>query len=179
MEIKDRYGFGDLLKHLGLHGRCVEVGVWCGTFSDVILSWKSGDLVLVDLWKHLEDFRDIANLSDVEFENIYAQVKAKYANNSGVIILRMASAEASQSVADNSCVFVFIDANHDKEHALADMKAWYPKVIKGGILSGHDCDDAVNSNGVYGVKSALAQFMKELNRTDSTILSDGSWYIIK
>jgi hypothetical protein len=34
--------------------------------------------------------------------------------------------------------FVYIDANHEYEHVLEDVRAWAPKVRAGGIVSGHD-----------------------------------------
>ena len=34
--------------------------------------------------------------------------------------------------------FVFIDAEHTYDACWADMKAWYPVIRSGGILSGHD-----------------------------------------
>ena len=39
---------------------------------------------------------------------------------------------------DESLDFVFIDAGHLTHEVLADMEAWYPKVKRGGIFSGHD-----------------------------------------
>ena len=34
--------------------------------------------------------------------------------------------------------FVYIDARHDYKGAMEDIKAWWPKLKKGGLLSGHD-----------------------------------------
>jgi predicted O-methyltransferase YrrM len=48
------------------------------------------------------------------------------------------SAAAANNFVDGSLEFVFIDANHEYEPIKADIKAWLPKVRKGGVLAGHD-----------------------------------------
>jgi predicted O-methyltransferase YrrM len=39
--------------------------------------------------------------------------------------------------------FVYIDARHDYASALEDIRDWWPKVRRGGILAGHDYVDAM------------------------------------
>jgi len=39
---------------------------------------------------------------------------------------------------NESIDFLFIDADHSYEAVKKDLKLWYPKVKKGGIISGHD-----------------------------------------
>jgi hypothetical protein len=37
--------------------------------------------------------------------------------------------------------WVHLDARHDREHLIADIHAWLPKIQRGGWLSGDDYDD--------------------------------------
>lgn len=53
-------------------------------------------------------------------------------------IHRMSTLEAAPLVKDGSLDFVFIDADHSYDGALADINAWTPKVRKGGMVAGHD-----------------------------------------
>ena len=52
--------------------------------------------------------------------------------------LRMTSTEASGQFADESLAAVFIDADHQYKAVRADIRHWYPKVKKGGVIAGHD-----------------------------------------
>lgn len=63
--------------------------------------------------------------------------------------------------ADNSVDFVFIDARHEYEFVLEDIRCWYPKLKSGGIMSGHDYRTN-NVNG-YGVDRAVQEFCEENN----------------
>jgi len=54
--------------------------------------------------------------------------------------IRMDSTEASKNFQDKSVDLVFIDGDHRYEKFKQDVLAWYPKVKKGGIICGHDCE---------------------------------------
>lgn len=74
-------------------------------------------------------------------------------------VIKRRSPDAAKAFADRSMDFVFIDADHSQEGCEADIKAWAPKVKKGGYLGGHDygyehlpgvkvaVDAAVRANG--------------------------------
>ena len=69
------------------------------------------------------------------------------------------SIEAAKDIEDKSLDLVFIDADHSYESVLQDIKAWLPKVRKGGILSGHDYDYPK----FWGVKKAVDELLKNVN----------------
>jgi hypothetical protein len=50
------------------------------------------------------------------------------------------SVTASTFFADRSIAWVHLDARHDREHLIADIRAWLPKIQAGGWLSGDDYD---------------------------------------
>jgi hypothetical protein len=50
---------------------------------------------------------------------------------------RLDSVSASKLFPDGFFDFVYIDGDHS-EVVIEDVKAWYPKVAPGGMLSGHD-----------------------------------------
>lgn len=51
------------------------------------------------------------------------------------------SLTASTFFPDRSIDWVHLDARHDREHLIADVNAWLPKVKEGGWLSGDDYDE--------------------------------------
>lgn len=55
-----------------------------------------------------------------------------------VRIMNMDSVQAARWFEDKSVYFAFIDADHKYESVLADIQAWRPKIMPGGILAGHD-----------------------------------------
>ena len=54
--------------------------------------------------------------------------------------IRKTSVEASEMFNDNSIDFIMIDAAHDYENVINDIRHWYPKLASGGIISGDDLD---------------------------------------
>ena len=67
-----------------------------------------------------------------------------------IIPVALPSVVASEGFDDASLAGAFIDAAHDYDSVLADLKAWAPKVKEGGIIAGHDID-------AEGVQRALAE----------------------
>ena len=64
---------------------------------------------------------------------------------------------------------VFLDADHKYKSVKEDIEAWYPKVRKGGILSGHDFRYTE-----WGVIKAVTE-----KWSDPLVSSDFVWFIYK
>lgn len=60
--------------------------------------------------------------------------------------------------------FIHIDAWHTKEACLADIKAWWPKLKKGGLFCGDDFLPArTHPESRFGVDEAVEEWTKENN----------------
>lgn len=197
--LKSRYDLAGILNELGLLGTAVEVGVFRGTFPRGLLEeWKGQKLVLVDPWRHLEDYFDSWNLTDSEMEQNYQQTLSLLASfKERVQILRMRSEEAAPLVPNASCDFIHIDANHSYEAVKRDLQLWFPKLRIGGVMSGHDYFDALADEQLepilpsvaplkpellssYGVKSAVDEFVLSRGITlNVTPEDEPTWYFLK
>lgn len=179
-QIGIRDEFGMLLNHLGLLGNAVEIGVYQGEFSSIMLSFWGGDrYFMVDRWKHVEGYADYANTYD--HDAVYKSVCEKFGDNPRATIIKLDSLSASCLFKDGFFDFIHIDADHSYQGCKQDIHAWYPKLRIGGVFSGHDYLDGHNECGLFGVKSAVDEFAQEVN-ADLRITKEimwKSWYWIK
>lgn len=152
----------------------VEVGSYKGRSSaymavEIALSGKQIRFDCVDTWQGSEEHqagelfedRDVVKgkLYDVFLKNM-EPVKGYYTP------VRSTSLDAAEIYADSSIDMVFIDAAHDYDNVLADIKAWAPKVKSGGIISGHDWHHSP-------IKQAVGETLGEVNSIGSC------WYVFK
>ena len=95
--------------------------------------------------------------------------------------VRQTGAISVDSFAEESLDFVYLDANHKCERALEMMMEWYPKIMPGGVLAGHDYLDGHTPHGVFGVKTAVSLFEQKTGlRAAVTAEQDwASWYMFK
>ena len=169
--MKTRDELGDLFTARG-YTLAVEVGVQRGEFSNVILSRWSGKLYMVDRWKHVDCYEDIANVSDSDHIVCMEAAKEVCARHGGRGVCILASSQGAAScTADGWFDAVYLDADHSKAGVLADLHAWMPKVRKGGLIAGHDYLDGALPEGVFGVKSAVLEFFGR----EPDIVTDERW----
>ena len=133
----------------------VEVGAWKGQ-SIIHLAQRLQDqekavkLYAVDTFQGDDDTGRV-NVFNEFLDNV------RNANVSGLIVPdALCSIDSAAEFDDSVLAGVFIDAAHDYDSVLADLKAWAPKVKEGGIIAGHDID-------AEGVQRALAEMGWEYN----------------
>lgn len=143
---------GEQLKKINKNIKFYAIDTWNGSeepqHKDTLKKLKTENLTLFDIFKY--------NLKLCQITDYVAPIQTT-------------SIEAAKQFEDNSLDFVHIDASHDYENVLSDIKAWYPKVKPGGFITGDDY--VINWNGVI---KAVDEYFKEksivlLDRMDGTI----------
>lgn len=146
----------DLKDIIDLSLPAAEIGVAEGLFSRDILTWGVSKLYMVDLWGHqpnvLGDGNSTQEWHDINYENAMRLI---YPFREKTVILRGLSVEMAKYVPDESLGFLYLDAAHDYDNVLKDLQHWVPKVVRGGVIAGHDY-----LNPAYGVKEAVRAFTK-------------------
>jgi hypothetical protein len=133
----------------------VEIGCYDGSttrkYIDTVKK-NNGHVILIDTFMGTEN----DNYTKEEKNNphsygahnigLYQLVKDKFEKYSDMItIIKGYSHECIPNLPDN-CDIIFIDADHTYEACKKDIKLSLPKVKKGGILSGHDCESFALAN---------------------------------
>jgi len=77
-----------------------------------------------------------------------------------VKLIHADSSSTAKLFDDNSVEFCFVDADHSPDGVRKDLDFWWPKIIKGGILGGHDYRADVPN---HPVRKAIDRFVSENN----------------
>ncbi len=183
MRLRDRRDIPVYLNQLNLVGEGVEIGVRDGDFSEYVLSvWKGKKLHLVDPWENQKSdvYKDFSNVKQDEQEQRLQHVKDRLAKFgvSRYEIHRSYSVDAAKTIPDESLDYVYVDARHDYAGVMEDLQAWWPKLKKGGLLSGHDFvpDGMLYSKtkvfiGDFGVQKAVMEFAMQKGKEVMSISS--------
>lgn len=141
--------YSEIVELHGDNSHFVEVGSWMGRSScymgvEIINSGKKIKFDCVDTFLGSEENLNPSSpyftkelLQDENWLfNIFINNISKL---EGVVTpIRMESSKASKIYDDESLDFVFIDASHDYDSVISDLKNWFPKIKKGGYFAGHD-----------------------------------------
>ncbi len=143
----------------------VEVGTGGGHTSKYLLK-KIPDIHLVEVAYYPEDG---SGKDTKAFETAWRNRIAPFLDR--VTVLEGPSIDVCGFVPDGFYDLVFIDANHSYENVLEDIKVWLPKIKKGGIICGHDC----NHIRFPGVKKAVEEVFGD--KAIQEPFNDWIWYV--
>ena len=122
----------------------VEVGSEQGYNAVNICEHWKGELVCVDIWQDgkgfLEDFKKNTKLLNVYYKHCD-------------------SVSGANLFKDGELDFVYIDDDHSYNGVKRSFEAWFPKVRKGGIVSGHDYAPLSRPNDCDGVRQFIDEYM--------------------
>ncbi len=177
--IKSRHT--QFLEHVTHEGIIAEIGVQKGEFSESLLQFTHPKkLYLIDCWEYQDPlvYDDSANFPNDEQERLYQKTLMRFADDPRVEIVRKYSKDAVLHFENESLDLVYIDANHAYSAVKDDLKIWWPKVKKGGMLSGHD----YFIHPTFGVVQAVNEFLIEHDLYFSLLTTNDyydSWAIQK
>lgn len=152
----------------------VEVGVWKGKFSSMLLSKSPKKLILIDPWRAEEALDGRWYSQNQEFmDHIFEGVNKKFMDDDRVSIYRGTSLSFTPA---EKYDLVYIDANHSYEYVKQDLEYWWPHIAPGGYLTGDDWG-WTDKHCQKGPTPAIKEFCKKYNLNYS--VKDRTQWIIK
>jgi hypothetical protein len=148
-----------LLERLPPESTGVEIGVWRGDFSALILAVvRPSRLHLVDPWRSAAGAHagGLFDRPQAELDTLADSVRHRFAKEVAtgqVVIHRMTSLAAADTFGDRTLDWVYVDGDHSYEAVRSDIAVYTAKVRPGGFVAGDD----YRAGGKYGggVKRAV------------------------
>lgn len=188
--------------------KAVEIGVWHGLFAKHNCENYEGIYYCVDPYKYIKSNENDKNYKDENVNNKNFNIAKQNLSIFGdrINFIRKESNEAVKLFDDNSLDWIYIDASHKYDNVLEDLENWYPKLKKGGLMSGDDYGsinlkyvnenmwkNSISSDFYYhvkkhnfGVADAVNNFCKKKNINVSVTWLNNkphnvtpNWYFIK
>lgn len=137
-----------------------EIGTLRAKTACILLHRRPGlKMVLVDSW---DDDNETMQVVGQTGDETHAEAMANiYPFRDRVTVIRNTSVKAAAELpAAWKFDFIHLDADHYYDSVLADCRAWWPKVRRGGWLCGHDIDHPLWPD--WGVRQAVEEFSTEI-----------------
>jgi hypothetical protein len=169
----------EMLQFLPKNSVGVEIGVFKGEFSDIILEVVKPKLFyMVDPWvgEVRSGDKDGLNMSHINGEEYFIEtILPKYGTKDVVKILRESSNKLTE-IDDDFFDWGYIDGDHSYEGVKHDLNLLRGKVKNGGVIMGHD----YITPRFHGVVRAVDEFCVKHNLNIKYITKDGcpSFFII-
>lgn len=183
------FNYGWFYKYLVDQGytKFAEIGVWKGhsiSFLANLLKGKSDiEIYAIDLFDETYKYTPTDSSADenirkqVEFIYQIYQENLKRTNTRNMITdVKGSSWDMADVFSDGQLDVAFIDADHSYDSVKKDITAWFPKIRKGGILSGHDY---VKGNTVAQAVNEMNSIIFKPNNLKLILDKDSIWYVKK
>lgn len=165
--------------------KILEIGVWTGSMIIELAKWaynNGGYVYGIDPFtgkgSGLQECKENYDIEHIARMRLNELDLNRYVN-----ILRGKSHEFSKEFANNSFDLIFVDGDHRYSWVKKDLHHWWPKIRKGGIFCGHDCEGTeYNENHInedcidnvhHGVIKAVTQMFPEAK------IENGIWSVQK
>lgn len=118
----------------------IEIGVFKGQFSRLLLDQWPGTLWLVDPWRAFDDEEGYIDASNHKnHQTAYLETMQRLEGlESRAFMLRGLSSDMAGRFTDDELDFAYIDGNHAYNWVKEDIELWWPKIRSGGFIMGHD-----------------------------------------
>lgn len=159
------YATNDELEYMAQAGRYIEpksavmLGAGPGVFALALMDWyirekrQPPDLTVIDI-------------STCQYVHTHLSMMGVPENK--VMYLIDDSANAGLQWADKQVGMLIVDADHSTDAVLRDIDAWFPHVVKGGLIFFHDYlerDGGFNGSGEWQ-KGEVAEALRQRARLD-------------
>jgi hypothetical protein len=105
----------------------------------------------------------------VDYAELTANHNIKFSGfKDKVVIHKEDSLSVSKKFEDDSLDFIFLDGYSNYNEVETDLNAWYPKLKKGGLFSGHDWEVSI-------IQTIIHNFRKKNNIVNNLSAFDGVW----
>ncbi|MBI2599777.1 class I SAM-dependent methyltransferase [Candidatus Daviesbacteria bacterium] len=158
----------------------VEIGVYKGDNAFFILKkLQIKKLFLIDPHLEYKAFKGNtgwAKIHQSEFNKHFMQAKKKLKKFEDKTTFIRKKSEDAIGYIPNDLDFVYIDGNHEYEFVKHDIKLYYPKLKRGGIMGGD------NFESIFpGVARAVIEFANKRKLRIHGARSEASyeWWVIK
>jgi predicted O-methyltransferase YrrM len=158
----------------------VELGVFEGASFLTLLHNCPNIKTLhgVDIYKPYDDYIKIPYDGTVgmkvdkptsEIIRAVSFTRQKYSGMTDKIVFHEDDSTAVASkFEDESIDFIFMDSYCSYDQAKRELEAWFPKVKKGGLFSGHDWES-------YPIQKAVNEFRRENRMSNTLIAYSNTW----
>ncbi|HUD11740.1 MAG TPA: class I SAM-dependent methyltransferase [Candidatus Saccharimonadia bacterium] len=143
----------EYLASLAEKSLCIaEIGSWQGRSTSALAQHTPGIVVAVDTFQGSVEHH--AMLQGKPTSGLWFAFQQNTSRYDNIWPLHANSLAASRIISRGPMRFdlIFIDASHDYDSVLADIQAWLPLLVPGGVMCGHDYMR-------WGVKNAVRQLV--------------------